>query len=456
METIFVGLGVVVVILVIVLAVVLRRPNTTVDLGQASEQLVMLAKQQLELATQAGAAALDTKKELIDQQVKGVKDELEKVTKLVTDIEKERGGKLSQWATEASEQLIKLAEARLRTETRAGSDDMDKKKQLIDQQVKAVKEKLEKVTDLIRDIEKERAGKFSELTTQITTLGDQTSALTKATSTLGEALRNPQARGQWGERIADDILRFAGFIEGVNYLRQSANGAGSRPDYVFLLPNEQRLNMDSKFPLNNYLKVLEATSDNERRTYERAFLRDVRSKIKEISGRDYIDPEGGTLDFVLLFIPNDSIYAYIHQTDASMLDAALRNQVVCCSPLTLFAVLAIIRQAMDSFALHKASDEILSHFGRFKMEWQKFTKALETLGARLISAQKAYDEVAGPRKRQLERPLSHMEDIRQQRGLGVAPAPLDSEPFAPPEAEGPEGDEEEASSEDRAQCLSIA
>jgi DNA recombination protein RmuC len=322
---------------------------------------------------------------------------------------------------QASEQLLMLAEQRFRLAAQAGASDLDAKKQLIDQQVESVKKELERVTELVRGFEKDREAKFTELSTRIKTLGEQAAGLTAATSTLREALASSRARGQWGERMADDILRFAGFVEGVNYKRQQTlDRVGSRPDYVFQLPNGLSLNMDVKFPLDNYLKALEASNDGERESCEKAFLRDVRNKIKEIAGREYIDPEGGTVDCALMFIPNESIYSYIHQADPSLLDEAIRNRIVCCSPLTLFAVLAVIRQAVENFALQKASDEILSHLGRFNKEWGKFAEALKTLGDRLSKTQDAYDKLVGTRKRQLERPLARLETLRQQRGVEIA------------------------------------
>lgn len=345
----------------------------------------------------------------------------------------------------ASEHLLTLAEERLKAAAQVGAADLDTKKQLIDQQLQAVNTELARVTTFVQNVEKERAGSFVELTTHIKTLGQQAANLTGATSTLREALSSPRTRGQWGERIADDILQLAGFIEGVNYRRQvTVEGEGSRPDYVFLLPKGLHLNMDCKFPLDNYLKALEATQDAERERHEQAFLRDVRNRLKEITNREYIDPEGGTVDCVLLFVPNDAIFAHIHQADPSLLDYALQNRVVCCSPLTLFAVLAVVRQAVDSFALHKASDEILSHLGRFKSEWVKFVSALKVLGNRLTSTQKAYEELTGPRRRQLERPLARVESLRQQRGL----EPALSEEIAlldVPEVEEENGPEEEPS-----------
>jgi len=321
----------------------------------------------------------------------------------------------------ASEYLLTLAEERLKAAAHAGTADLDTKKQLIDQQLQAVNAELAKITALVHNVEKERKGSFGELTTHIKTLGQQAVNLTSSTSTLREALSSPRMRGQWGERIADDVLRLAGFIDGVNYHRQvTVEGEGSRPDYVFLLPKGLHLNMDCKFPLDNYLKALEATQDAERDRHEKAFLRDVRNRVREITNREYIDPEGGTVDCVLLFVPNDAVFAHVYEADPSLLDYALQNRVVCCSPLTLFAVLAVVRQAVDSFALYKASDELLSHFGRFKAEWVKFVSALKVLGDRLTSTQRAYEQLTGPRRRQLERPLMRLESLRQERGLEPA------------------------------------
>lgn len=222
--------------------------------------------------------------------------------------------------------------------------------------------------------------------------------------------------------MAEDILRLLGFIEGVNYYKQEIiDGIGSRPDFVFPLPGDLRMNMDVKFPYDNYVKYLDEQAEPQRGQYRTAFLRDVRARIREITTREYIDPERGTVDYVLLFIPNESIYAFIHESDGTILDTALENRVICCSPFTLFAVLAVVRQAVDNFALQRASEEIIGLFGRFYSEWGKFTEGLSVLGKRLASTQRTYEQLTGPRRRMLERPLRRIEGLRQQQGLPVAP-----------------------------------
>ena len=270
------------------------------------------------------------------------------------------------------------------------------------------------------------------LTAQLRLFGQQTASLTETTSALRSVLGSAHARGQWGERMAEDVLRAIGFVEGVNYAKQQTlDGSGARPDFVFPLPGGLRMNMDVKFPLDNYARAAKLPAGAERVELEKAFLRDVRARVREVSSREYVDPEGGTVAYAVLFIPNESVFAYIQEHAPELFEAALRDRVVCCSPLTLFAVLAIVRQTVDSFRLQKASDEVLSLLGRFETEWRKFNQGLDALGKRIERARAAYDQLAGPRRRMLERPLVRIDEIRARRGLPVAPEPTEQpEPAA--------------------------
>lgn len=307
-------------------------------------------------------------------------------------------------------------ERELARRAEAGSQDLEGKKALIDQQLYSIKSELVRVTDLVRGLEKDREAKFGQLTTEIEKMGVQASQLASSTTTLREALASSRARGQWGERMAEDIFRLMGLKEGVNYRKQETMGAnGTRPDFSFLLPGELKLNMDVKFPLDNYVRFLESSDDSDRS----AFLKDVRQKVREVSSRGYIDPAQGTVDYVLLFIPNESVYSFIHENDPSLLDDALKSKVIWCSPSTLYCVLAVVRQAVDNFAMEETSNEIISLMGAFNEQWQRYQKSVDTLGTRLDSTQKAYEQVSGTRRRMLERPLGKIEELRQQRRLPV-------------------------------------
>ena len=281
----------------------------------------------------------------------------------------------------------------------------------IDRQLGDVRGELARMSALVRELERDRESKFGDLAGQLRFAGEQTAVLADTTRRLREALSSTKARGQWGERMADDVLRLAGFVENVNYRRQRGGEAGGIPDFTFLLPAGQVCYMDVKFPLDNYLRSLDTEVEFERLRYRRAFLADVRDRVRELARREYAAAER-SVDVVLLFIPNEQLYCYVQEHDAALLDDALRSKVVLCSPLTLFAVLAVIRQAADSFTLEQRSQEILDVLGGFSRQWGHFVEQMDKLGRRLEGAQRDYDALVGARRRQLERQLERVDGLR--------------------------------------------
>jgi DNA recombination protein RmuC len=153
----------------------------------------------------------------------------------------------------------------------------------------------------------------------------------------------------------------------------------------------------------------------EKTQYRNDFLRDVRNRMKAVTTRDSINPEQRTLDYVLLFIPNEHLYAFIHEQDPSLLDAGMRSRVVLCSPLTLFAILGVIRRAIDNFTLEQTSAEILSLLGAFNKQWVAFRDKLLLVGKRIDEAGKEYEALTTTRRRQLEKPLRRIEELRARR-----------------------------------------
>jgi DNA recombination protein RmuC len=287
----------------------------------------------------------------------------------------------------------------------------------VEQRMGDVRSELAKVAELVAGLRRERAEQQGRVESRLAEVAAVGARLADTTQSLRQALASPQARGQWGERMADDVLRAAGLVEGINYRKQSRiSGAGTIPDFTFMLPGGRVLHMDVKFPIDNYLRFLEAPTDGERDRHRVAFVRDVRARVRELSGRVYIHPDD-TLDEVLLFIPNESVYAFVHTHDRDLVEVALRQKVVLCSPSTLFSVLAVIRQAVEQVQLQRTSDEILACLAAFEQQWGKFTDALDKVGRGLDTVRRGWDDLAGTRRRQLERQLDRVGDLRSRREL---------------------------------------
>ncbi|MGH9194026.1 MAG: DNA recombination protein RmuC [Acidimicrobiales bacterium] len=297
------------------------------------------------------------------------------------------------------------------------ADEIALRNAAVEQRMGDVRSELAKVAELVAGLRRERAEQQGRVESRLAEVAAVSARLADTTQSLRQALASPQARGQWGERMADDVLRAAGLVEGINYRKQSRiSGAGTIPDFTFMLPGGRVLHMDVKFPIDNYLRFLEAPTDGERDRYRVAFVRDVRARVRELSGRVYIHPDD-TLDEVLLFIPNESVYAFVHTHDRDLVEVALRQKVVLCSPSTLFSVLAVIRQAVEQVQLQRTSDEILACLAAFEQQWGKFTDALDKVGRGLDTVRRGWDDLSGTRRRQLERELDRVGDLRSRREL---------------------------------------
>ena len=117
------------------------------------------------------------------------------------------------------------------------------------------------------------------------------------------------------------------------------------------------------------------------------------------------------------FVGPTSVYAFMQEHDGQLCDTALAQGVVLCSPFTLFAVLGVVRRAVDCFLLERASDEILDALTGFSQQWQRFSDHVDKLGKQLGTVQGTYDELATTRRRQLEKRLDEIDAIRTRRGL---------------------------------------
>lgn len=319
-----------------------------------------------------------------------------------------------------ADDFIKLAEEKLKSQSTEGKQELDTKKVLIDQNIENIGRTLLEVQRRIEEVGKTSGDKLTQVTTLMQKHEEVTSRLNTTTDHLKQALVSSKKRGEWGERMAEDIIRLIGLVEGVNYIRQKTlEHAAGRPDYTFLLPNSLKINMDVKFPLDNYQHFLDAQTDHDRKRFKEELLKNMRLMIKQVTTRDYINPAENTVDYVILFVPNEQVYGFINESDRLIMDEALKQKVILCSPFTLYAVLAVIRQAVENFNLERTASEILKLLAEFSKQWALYKDKFRLMGERLDAARKEYDIIATTRTNMLEKPLRKIEELQQQKVPGL-------------------------------------
>jgi len=291
-----------------------------------------------------------------------------------------------------------LLEEKFKTEEQFIEHKKDNIKELVDK----IYSELSKSQKKLEDTEKERIGEFSTLKAVLDEYKIITGGLKESTDNLKNVLSNNQLRGKYGEEVAENLLKSVGFVKGQNYTaNESQDTTSTRPDFTIFLPDKTKVNVDAKFPLQALIKYQESEDKQEKERYLREFTSDVKQKIKQITTRDYINPEEKTVDFVILFVPNEMIFSFIYDHLNEAWNEAMKKKVIMAGPFSFTAILRMIFQSYKNFKYQENLYDIIKLIKIFEQEYEKFNVAFDTLGIRIQSASNQYQTVAITRTKKL-------------------------------------------------------
>lgn len=348
----------------------------------------------------AGMAAVFFVSKIYEKQRK------EKEEKIIEQSKKELGGefaKLSQEALKAaSEQFLQLAEQRMKTQTQESKTDLEGKKKVIENLICEIRTQITKNDERLAKSDEERVSSFSALKRELETYKQVTGELKNSTEDLKKILSNNQLRGQFGEQVAENLLKMAGFVVGVDYQHnKEQESVDTRPDFTILLPDKTKINIDVKFPYQSLQKYAETDNKEEKMHYLRLFREDVKKKIKQVTTRDYINPEEKTVDFVVLFVPNEMIFSFIYDQMNDIWEDAMNRKVVLAGPFSFTAILRMVKQAYSNFKYQENLHHAISLIQKFEQEFEKYNEEFLKIGEKIDSCKKQFDCVATTRSNKL-------------------------------------------------------
>lgn len=299
-------------------------------------------------------------------------------------------------------------------------NDLENKQRAIEKLVGNLQEDLKQRQEEIRNLERDRTQKFSEINKALEQHKELTQDLKVSTEQLAKVLSNNQARGAWGERIIEDLLRANGLVEGIHYLKQAKQTDGQqRPDITLILPNHRNVPVDVKFPYAEIQKLSEAETKSARAEHLKQFNTDLRIKIDKVA--EYIDPAKETLDYAILFVPNEMVFSFINQKMPDLVDRAMNKRVLIVSPFTFLIVARTVMESYRNFMIGDKLKEVVTYVDEFVGEWSKFREKFEKYGKTLTTLQKDYDDLTTTRVKQMERKIVKIEDVRQGNLLAAGP-----------------------------------
>ena len=242
-----------------------------------------------------------------------------------------------------SEAVIKMAEQQLARTREQQKAELEKRSTQVETMVAPLKESLAKVDEHVRQLEQRRADAYSGLTEQVRSMAETQAQLTKETGALVSALRRPQTRGQWGELQLRRAVEIAGMVEHCDFSEQVTvvGPSAQRPDMVINLPEGRSIVVDSKVSLAAYLDALESDDPAHQEERMKAHARHLREHVDSLAGKAYWEQFPTSPEFVVLFVPGESLLAPALERDPALMDDAFAKRVMVVTPTVLLSLIHI-------------------------------------------------------------------------------------------------------------------
>jgi len=263
---------------------------------------------------------------------------------------------------------------------------LDRSRDQLQHLVEPVNQSLRRFEEQVQGIERTRAGAYSEITAQVHALTQLQERVRQSTDQLKTALRSPIQRGRWGEMQLRRVVELAGMLEYCDFAEQKTlfGETNQRPDLIVHLPNQCMVVVDAKVSLEAYLRAIEAEHEPDRIRHLKDHSNQVRTHIRSLGEKAYWERLAGSPEFVVAFLPLESLFSAALEHDPTLLDYGVERRVVIATPVTLITLLLTVshgwRQQTVMENLDKIRDTGQELYTRLLTMSQHFSRLGDAIG----------------------------------------------------------------------------
>ncbi|MDR7430615.1 MAG: DNA recombination protein RmuC [Armatimonadota bacterium] len=349
---------------------------------------------------------------------------------------------------ENNQAFLQLARESLERYQQLAQADLGARQKAVEDLVRPLQEQMDRLRSHLAEVEKERTGAYAALAQQLRDLLEShLPRLHHETANLVKALRQPTARGRWGELQLRRVVEIAGMQEHCDFVEQ-VTGQGDegrqRPDLVVHLPGGKCLVVDAKAPVDAYLSAVEAADEESRRRFLQQHAAQVRKHMADLGKKAYSEQFGVTPDFVVMFIPGEAFFSAALQADPELIEFGVGQRVIPASPTVLIALLKTVaygwRQeavAHNAYRVAELGKELYRRIGDLAEHWAKVGKGLgkvveaynssvATLESRVLVSARRFEALGA---------VPDGEALPEVAPVEVLPRPLAAPEFSGPEVE---------------------
>lgn len=355
------------------------------------------AEHRYQIGLQRGEAERARLEERLVQQQKQTEEKLA----LVRDAENRLSEAFKAISSEAlksnNQSFLDLARTTLEKYQQGAREDLTARQKAIEQLTLPIRERLDKFDGKLGELESARVGAYSALSEQLKGLVEtQIPQLRNETASLVKALRQPTVRGRWGEIQLKRVVEMAGMVDHCDFQEQvsgtSEDGDRLRPDLIVRLPGGKQIVVDSKAPLEAYLRAVEAQDEDARHTCLVDHARQVREHMRLLGRKSYWDKFNPSPEFVVLFLPGEMFFSAALQEDPELIEFGVNERVIPATPTTLIALLRAVAYGWRQEALATNAQEVANLGRQLYERIAILSEHWNAVGDRLGKAMEAYNK----------------------------------------------------------------